>query len=191
MDFITFIDVFFIAVGLAMDAFSVAVSTGICMPYCGGGHYLRLSLSFGFFQFAMPLIGFFAGRSVEPYIREYDHWVAFVILAAIGGKMIHEALAAHECKKEFVDNTRGKRLLLLSVATSIDALAVGVGFGVMGRPVVTPAIIIGVVCAAFTAAGIYIGCKAGELIGKRAEIIGGVVLIIIGLKILLEHTVFK
>ncbi len=184
------INTFFIAVGLAMDAFSVAVSAGICIPKPTAGHYLRLSAAFGLFQFGMPLAGYFLGQKVEPFIRNFDHWVAMGILMAIGAKMIHEYFERVRTDCDYVDPTCGRRLIFLSVATSIDALAVGVSYGVLGKAILVPSIIIGIVAAGFTAAGIVVGRKAGVLIGKKAELLGGIVLIGIGIKIALEHTVF-
>ena len=176
-----------IAAGLAMDAFSVCISAGIIIPKPDAGHYFRLSFAFGFFQFIMPIIGYFLGVTVEPYIKTADHWIALAILGYIGGKMIYEGLKTDKdaCKPK--DPSRGRTLLFLAIATSIDALAVGVSYGVLAKPIIGAAIIIGVVCAVFSVIGITIGKKVGCLIGKRAEIIGGVCLIAIGIKILVEH----
>lgn len=175
-----------IAVGLAMDAFSVCISAGIVIPKPDRGHYFRMAFAFGFFQFIMPVIGYAAGRTVEPYINTFDHWIALALLTYIGGKMMYEGIKAeedHVCK----DPSRGKTLLVLAIATSIDALAVGLSFGVLSKPVIVPAIIIGLVCAAFSATGIALGKKIGCIIGRRAEIVGGLFLIGIGVKILIEH----
>ena len=181
------ITVFLIAAGLAMDAFSVCISAGICVKKVTVGHYLRLSLAFGFFQFMMPLIGYAAGVTVEPLIKGYDHWVAFALLSYIGGKMIYEGLKHRDDTCEVKDPSRGKTLLVLAVATSIDALAAGLSFGVLSRPILVPAIIIGLVCIAFSVVGVYIGKKAGALVGQKGEIIGGLCLIAIGVKTLLDH----
>ena len=179
--------VFLIAVGLAMDAFSVCISAGICIPEIKAGHYLRLALTFGFFQFLMPLIGYAAGVSIEPVIKSYDHWLAFALLSYIGGKMIYEGLKKKDESCDPRDPSRGKTLLILALATSIDALAVGLSFGVLSKPIIVPAIIIGLVCVVFSALGVLIGKKAGELVGKKGEIIGGICLIAIGVKIIIEH----
>lgn len=181
------LSVLLIAVGLAMDAFSVCISAGICLPEIRKEHYLRLSLSFGFFQFLMPLIGYAAGVSIEPVIKRYDHWVAFALLSYIGGKMIYEGLKKKDDTCEKKDPTRGKTLLILSIATSIDALAVGLSFGVLSRPILVPAIIIGVVCALFSAAGVFLGKKIGTILDSKGEIFGGLCLIGIGIKTLLDH----
>lgn len=178
-----------IAVGLAMDAFSVCITAGICIPKPDKGHFLRLSLTFGFFQFAMPIIGYFLGITIEPIIRNYDHWLALVLLAYIGGKMIYEGLKPEDKSCNPKDPSRGKTLIILALATSIDALAVGVSYGVLSRPIFLPAVIIGCVCAVFSTLGILIGKRVGSMLGKRAEVIGGLCLIAIGIKILLEHII--
>lgn len=184
------VSIFFIAVALAMDAFSVCVSCGIAIPKPGPGHYVRLAFSFGLFQFMMPVIGFFGGMYLEQYIKSYDHWLAFGLLVFIGLKMVRESFSrdSAECPAdERRDPSRGWSLLVLSVATSIDALAVGLSIGVLNRPILIPSIIIGTVCAIISALGVAIGSKVGPLFGKRAEAIGGLVLIAIGVKILVEH----
>jgi putative Mn2+ efflux pump MntP len=178
---------FLIAISLAMDAFSVCIAAGICIPKPDAGHFFRLSFAFGFFQFLMPIIGYFLGSRIEPYISGFDHWIALAILGYIGSKMIIEGIRADKDKCEPRDPSRGKTLLFLAVATSIDALAVGLSYGVLSKPIIAPAIIIGLVCAFFSSAGIIIGKKVGYILGKYAEILGGVCLIAIGLKILYEH----
>jgi len=184
MDLIT---VFLIAAGLSMDTFSVCISAGVCIPEINAGHYLRLSLAFGFFQFLMPLIGYAGGITVEPVIKNYDHWIAFVLLGYIGGKMIWEGIRTKDDSCDTNDPSRGKNLFILSVATSIDALAVGLSFGVLSKPILIPSIIIGVVCALFSALGVFLGKKAGTFLGKKGEIIGGLCLIAIGVKTLIDH----
>jgi putative Mn2+ efflux pump MntP len=177
----------FIAAGLAMDAFSVSISAGCVIPKPDAGHYFRISFTFGFFQFMMPVIGYFLGITVEPYIAQFDHWIALVILCFIGVKMIHEGFKSDDARCEPKDPSRGKTLIFLAIATSIDALAVGVSYGVLVKPIVAPALIIGLVCAAFSVAGIMIGKRVGCILGKRAEVIGGLCLIAIGVKILIDH----
>jgi manganese efflux pump family protein len=184
------VSIFFVAVALAMDAFSVCVSCGIAIPRPGPGHYFRLAFSFGLFQFLMPVIGFFGGMYLERYIQSYDHWIAFGLLAFIGLKMIRESFSGEgvECPvDQRRDPTRGWSLLVLSVATSIDALAVGLSIGVLNRPIFLPSIIIGIVCAIISAIGVALGSRVGSIFGKRAEAVGGLVLIAIGIKILVEH----
>ena len=151
-------------------------------------HYFRLSFHFGLFQFMMPILGYLAGVSIEWLIRDYDHWVAMALLSYIGLKMIKESFSA-ESKEFDRDPSRGWNLFVLSVATSIDALAVGLSIGVLGGPIMLPSVIIGIVCALFSIAGVGIGKKAGSLLGKRVERIGGLILIAIGAKIALEHFV--
>lgn len=184
-----FFSIIVIAIGLAMDAFSVSISTGMAVKKPDAGHYFRLSFHFGLFQFMMPVIGYFAGVYIEQYIRDYDHWLAFALLAFIGIRMIFEAFSGGDGESKFVerDPSRGWSLVVLSVATSIDALAVGLSLGVLGGTILVPSIIIGITCALFSLAGVYIGTRAGALVGRRAEALGGVMLVLIGVKIIAEH----
>ncbi|OHD67931.1 MAG: hypothetical protein A2W19_06700 [Spirochaetes bacterium RBG_16_49_21] len=184
------ISIFIIAVALAMDAFSVCISCGMIIPDPGFRHYFRLAFHFGLFQFMMPVIGYFGGIYLGSYIESYDHWIAFGILVFIGLKMIREAGARKKDEQNACPNdpTRGWSLLLFAVATSIDALAVGLSLGILNRPILLPSAVIGVVCASFSIIGIAIGNRVGSLAGKRAEAVGGVMLIAIGIKIVVEHT---
>ncbi len=177
-----------VAVALAMDAFSVSISCGIVIAAPDFRQYFRLAFHFGLFQFMMPIIGYFCGKYLEGYIKTFDHWIAFGLLLFIGLKMIHEALSREEesCRR-VKDPSRGWSLIVLAVATSIDALAVGLSLGVLGRPILFPSVIIGVVCTLFSVIGISIGRRVGPLVGKRAEAVGGVMLVAIGVKILIEH----
>lgn len=190
-----FLTLLAIAVALAMDAFAVAVATGICLRQARTSQTLRMALAFGVFQAAMPVAGWILGLTVRDYIESYDHWAAFGLLALVGGKMIYEALkgedAGEQCSPK--DPTKGFQLIVLAVATSIDALAVGLSFSVLNEPIWFPALVIGVVCFAITALGVRIGCMAGHVsaVSRYAEIVGGVTLIGIGVKILLEHDVFS
>ncbi|MBA4398018.1 MAG: hypothetical protein C0394_11645 [Syntrophus sp. (in: bacteria)] len=170
-----------------MDALSVAAGIGAAARTLRPGAVLRLSGSFGFFQFAMPLVGWLAGRTVADTIGRYDHWVAFLLLSLVGGKMIWESFRPEKERAHANDPTRGMTLLVLSVATSIDALAVGLSFAFLNTPIVPASVVIGVVCFLMTAAGMVFGRKLGELFGKRAEFIGGLVLVGIGVKILWDH----
>lgn len=178
-----------IAVGLAMDAFAVAIATGIVLGTVSGRQTFRLAFHFGLFQFLMPVVGYLAGMTVERYIAEYDHWLAFALLVYIGGKMVHEGFRGEEGEGNGgKDPTRGMSLVVLSVATSIDALAVGVSLGVLhNEGIVYPGVVIGVVACTFTAAGLHLGKRLGAAFGKRMEVVGGVVLVAIGVKILLDH----
>ncbi len=180
------ISIIAIAIGLAMDAFSVSIFAGITIDKPDRGHYFRLSFHFGLFQFMMPIIGYWGGSSVGYVIRDFDHWIAMALLLFIGLKMIGDSFSREE-KAGVKDPSRGLTLLLLSVATSIDALAVGLSIGVLGKPIILPSVIIGIVCSLFSIAGIRLGKKVGSLLGQRAERIGGIILIIIGIKIVIEH----
>jgi putative Mn2+ efflux pump MntP len=178
-----------IAVGLAMDAFAVAIATGIVLGQVSGRQTFRLAFHFGLFQFLMPVIGYLAGMTVERWIREYDHWLAFALLGFIGGKMVYEGMRGGEEEGNGgKDPTRGMSLVMLSVATSIDALAVGVSLGVLhSEAIIYPGIVIGIVACTFTAAGLHLGKRLGTVFGKRMEVAGGLVLIGIGGKILFDH----
>lgn len=188
MDWLTLIG---IAVALAMDAFAVALGAGLTLQALTGRHLFRFGFHFGLFQAGMPVLGWLTGLSVQRSIAAYDHWVAFGLLALVGGKMIHEALSQKEEKPVGRDPTRGWSLVSLSVATSIDALAVGLSLAMLGVSIWVPAAVIGVICAALTIAGMLLGNRIGAAWGGRVEVLGGVVLIAIGLKILLEHTLFQ
>jgi putative Mn2+ efflux pump MntP len=149
----------------------------------------RLGFHFGLFQAMMPVVGWLAGRSVQQYIQAWDHWVAFGLLLFIGGKAIHGALKGSEIKNQNHDPSRGLSLVVLATATSIDALAAGISFAMLEVVIWYPAAIIGVVTAGLTVAGVLLGGRLGLRFGKRVEIAGGVVLIAIGIKILVEHTI--
>ena len=170
-----------------MDALAVAIATGIVLGNVSGRQTFRLSFHFGLFQFLMPVIGWLAGLSVERYLSGYDHWLAFGLLAFIGSKMIYEALRGNGDEKVASDPTRGGSLVVLSVATSVDALAVGLSLGVLRVRIWYPAVVIGLVAAALTAAGLHLGGRIGQRFGRKMEIAGGLVLIGIGFKILLQH----
>ena len=179
-----------IAVGLAMDAFAVSVASGLSYCSIRLGHTLRIALFFGGFQALMPVVGWLAGLSLKSYIVSIDHWIAFGILAALGVKMIYEAVIIKKAEKGA--NVMDMFVLLgLAVATSIDALAVGVTFAFLNVVVIVPVIVIGVVTFVMSFAGVIIGQRCGELgfSSTRIEVAGGVVLIGIGLKILIEHIV--
>jgi putative Mn2+ efflux pump MntP len=184
---LSFYSIFVIAVGLGMDALSVAIGIGAAARKISAGPVLRLSLSFGLFQFFMPLLGWTAGRTVADLIAGYDHWVAFLLLAGVGGKMIWESFHEKDGAELANDPTTGMTLLLLSVATSIDALAVGLSLAFLNIPILAASAVIGVVCFLMTVSGMVFGRKLGRLLGRRAELIGGLVLIGIGIKILAEH----
>ena len=181
--------VFCIAFALAMDAFAVSIAAGIALKTVTRRQTIRLAWHFGLFQFAMPVIGWGAGSTVRSFIEGYDHWIAFILLLLVGGNMLREAFQSHKAEPSKKDPTKGMPLVLLSVATSIDALAVGLSFSVLNIAIWSPALIIGLVAALCTAAGIHIGKRIGASshIGKYADMAGGIVLIAIGFKILYEH----
>jgi putative Mn2+ efflux pump MntP len=176
-----------LACALAMDALAVAIVAGITINHLTKRHVFRLAFHFGLFQALMPIIGWTAGNAVRRYISEFDHWVAFGLLAFVGGRMLWGTLRNHEETEMAGDPTSGWALVLLSVATSIDALAVGLSLAMVGSPILVPSIVIGVVAAAFTATGMLLGRKINSLWGKRVEAAGGVILILIGVKIAIEH----
>ncbi len=179
-----------IAVALAMDAFTVAMVTGFTLCRLSKRQMFRLSFHFGLFQALMPTIGWFLGRAVHAYIAALDHWIALGLLSFVGGKMIYEAVNNGDDQSITNDPTRGWTLVLLSVATSIDALAVGLTLGVLGETILIPVLVIGVVAALLTLVGMQIGCRIGTFWRKGVEVFGGILLIGIGIKIVLEHLFF-
>jgi putative Mn2+ efflux pump MntP len=183
MDFFTLIG---LAVALAMDAFAVALGAGVQLETITPRHLFRLGFHFGLFQGMMPVIGWSAGTGLRHFVSVIAPWIAFLLLVLVGGKMIYEALCDHERERKRGDPTRGMTMVMLSVATSIDALAVGFSLSMLGVAVRTPAVTIGIVTAVLTVAGMLLGRRIGTLWGSRVEILGGLVLISIGLKILLQ-----
>ena len=189
MQVIHLIEIFLIAVSLALDAFAVSVSSGISIPGFGGRQAVKMGVWFGGFQFAMPLIGWFLGSSVSQYIEAVDHWVAFGLLALIGGRMVWGALKTGAGEEEEAPpDLSARRLCLLAIATSIDALAVGVSMAFMKVDILVSALVIGVVAFGLSVVGGLVGKRLGALFQRRAELVGGLVLVGIGIKILAEHT---
>ena len=188
-----FIKILAIAVALAMDAFAVSIATGVNLKNVDSRQMFRLSWHFGLFQALMPIIGWSAGLSIRHYIEHYAHWIAFGLLAFVGVHMIKEAFQNDKTEKPIKDYTKGMTLVMLSVATSIDALAVGFGLSMLKISIWIPALIIGIVAGTFTLIGMRIGerISAAERLSLYAETIGGIVLISIGLNILYEHGVFS
>jgi len=180
-----FVELFLIGVGLSMDAFAVSVCKGLSMPRMRWKQGAVIALFFGGFQALMPLAGWALGRQFEQYITSIDHWIAFLLLGWIGGKMIWDAFhgEADACKAGF----DLKELLVLAVATSIDALAVGITFAFLQVAVVPAAALIGCTTFALSLAGVWTGCRFGSRLKDKATLAGGVILCLIGLKILLEH----
>lgn len=182
-----FYELFLIAVGLSMDAFAVSVCKGLHMPRLNVKQGLIIALFFGVFQAVMPLLGWFLGQQFAERISAFDHWIAFVLLAFIGGKMIVEAL-----KKDTDAETAAARfdimeLFMLAIATSIDALAVGITFAFLNVSILPSVSLIGVTTFALSFAGVVIGHRFGAKYQNKAELLGGVILVLIGTKILLEH----
>lgn len=180
------IELFLTAIALSMDAFAVSVTTGITLKRPRPWHALKTGLFFGGFQALMPLIGFIAGRSVASYIQAFDHWIAFGLLTLIGGKMLWDIWHGED-EGEAADPTRTLTLLVMAIATSIDALAVGISFALLAVNIYQAIIIIGCTTCALSIAGVWLGNRLGELFKKRATLAGGVILIAIGVKILIEH----
>ena len=182
----SFISIFLIALALSMDAFSVAMAIGAA----GRGHssiaVIRLATAFGIFQFVMPILGWLLGKTVVSYISDYDHWIAFGLLLIVGLRMIKEYFDKDE-KERTKDPTKGWSLLILSIATSIDALAVGVSFAFFDVNIYYASAVIGIVCFIITALGMIFGKALSRVLGRKAVLIGAIVLIGIGIKIVVEH----
>ncbi len=175
-----------LSVGLATDALAVSIAVGLALESVTPRHVFRLSFHFGLFQFMMPVVGWLAGRQLAGYVGGYDHWVAFVLLGGVGGKMLWEAGHAKESKAGR-DPTRGLTLVALSLATSLDALAVGLSMAFLRVSMWLPSVVIGVVTAAMTALGITFSNRIGSRFGHWADAAGGSVLILIGLRMLIGH----
>ncbi len=176
-----------IAFALAADAFAVSVAVGLTLPQLTRRRVFRLAFHFGLFQALMPAIGWAGGQALHARIAAVDHWIAFGLLALVGGRMIWSAARRDGGEPATGDPTRGWQLVLLSVATSIDALAVGFSLAMVGSPILKPALVIGVVAAAATAVGMALGRRIGSSWGRRVEFAGGGVLIWIGVRIVVEH----
>jgi putative Mn2+ efflux pump MntP len=177
-----------VALALSMDAFAVSIGVSVGKQQVSRYHVIRLASSFGIFQCLMPMLGWLVGQSVLNIIRTVDHWVAFGLLFFVGLKMICESFTPKEkSASPGRDPTKGIILIVLSIATSIDALAVGLSFAVLKQSVLFPAIIIGAVAFLMTVTGAKIGPLLGKKAGKKAELIGGIILILIGAKILSDH----
>ena len=182
-----FISILIIAIGLSADCLAVSISGSIAMQRTTPLQIIRTAFTFGLFQAIMPVIGWLIGRNLVTFVADYDHWIAFALLLLIGSRMIWESIHDHEDKKRKTDITRGLTLLTLAIATSIDALAVGLTFAFLQISIALASSTIGIIAFIVTILGFLLGKKLGQLIGKRAEIIGGIVLIAIGIRILLSH----
>jgi manganese efflux pump family protein len=181
------ISIFLIALGLSADCFAVALSAGVSTQNHSWLKVWKVALSFGIFQALMPLIGWLVGRTVIDLISGFDHWVAFGLLAFVGGKMIYESFRKAEEEEKTADISRGWLLITMSLATSIDALAVGLSFAFIDIPMALASPIIGIVAMAITILGFQVGKRASKLMGKRAETLGGLILLAIAIRILLSH----
>lgn len=175
-----------IAAGLSMDAFAVSITSGLGMEKFRLRSALRIALFFGGFQALMPVIGYFAGLTIRSFISSFDHWIAFGLLMFVGARMIYESLSNHTDEEKM--NTEDlSTLVMLAIATSIDALAVGLSLSFLEVDIALPAAIIGIVTFALSFLGVLIGRRASRALGSRVEILGGLILIGIGFKILIDH----
>lgn len=183
-------EIFMIGVGLSMDAFAASICKGLNMRRLSAKNMLIIGLFFGGFQALMPAVGWMLGKQFEVYITSVDHWVAFALLAFIGGKMIYDVFYDDEgdCCSEKTDKLDMKEVLTLAVATSIDALAVGISFAFLQVEILKAVSVIGVITFVLSAVGVAVGNMFGAKHEKNATLAGGIILILIGLKILLEHT---
>jgi len=184
------ITILLIAIGLALDCFAVSIASGVTIKDLRFHHALKIAIFFGTFQAVMALIGWLAASSFADLVSDVDHWIAFILLAIIGGKMIYESLK-EESEKKQVDPLNLYVLLILSIATSIDSLAVGVSFAFLNISIVMPVIIIGIASFVFSVGGTYLGNRVGQYFKNKVEFLGGIVLIGIGVKILIEHLFFQ
>lgn len=188
-----FIELLLMGIGLAMDAFAVSICKGLGMKKLNKKQALIIGLYFGGFQALMPFIGWLLGSQFQQYITSVDHWIAFILLGFIGGKMIYEAVKEWN-EEETVEVTDApldhKNMLVLAVATSIDALAIGITFAFLGTPIVEAITIIGITTLIISVAGVFIGNFFGNKYKNKAELAGGLILVLLGLKILLEHLGF-
>lgn len=187
MDFISIIG---IALALAVDAFAVSIAVGLRLREVTARHAFRISFHFGLFQFLMPVIGWFAGSQFSRLIHDWDHWVVFGLLAGLGGKMIWQALSG-KVDTYAGDPTRGWTLVGLSVATSLDALAIGVTLALLGDSVWVSALIIGLVAGGLSLVGIRSGNRVGRHFSRWAELAGGCVLLSVGTRVLMTHLYYS
>lgn len=181
------IEIVLIAFGLATDAFAASISSGIAIHKMRLRHAMLIAAFFGGFQAMMPILGWACGIWAESYIKAVDHWIAFVLLAGLGGKVIWDSFQEGEDDDETRDPLNIYVLFIMAIATSIDALAVGVSMSFLGISIVAPAVIIGAITFVTSFAGVYVGDRMGHFFEKKLEVFGGLVLVGIGLKILIEH----
>lgn len=181
------VSLFIMAFGLAMDAFAVSISSGVRLKKVEIRHALLIALFFGGFQAIMPFVGWSAGIRVQDHVAAFDHWIAFLLLLAVGAKMIWES-SKDEASRVRLDPTRISVLLVLAIATSIDALAIGLSLSFLNTSILLPVLVIGSVTFVMAFIGTYLGTMARHIVGSRVEAVGGLILIAIGIKIVIEHT---
>lgn len=186
----SFFEIILLGIGLSMDAAAVSISNALCMKTIQLKKLLMVCISFAVFQGIMPLIGYFAASMFSVYISTFDHWIALILLLFIGGKMLYEALTEQEDTSSCFNLTL-KMLLLQSIATSIDALAVGVSFSALDVNIIYAVSVIAVTTFLCCAIAMIVAQRFGRMLGKRAEIVGGIILIGIGAKIFIEHMFFS
>jgi len=188
--FMEILTIILIGLGLTGDTLAVSLTTGLTLNRVSFAQALRMAIVLAIFQAAMPLIGWYLGTQIRNYISEFDHWFAFVLLSIIGGKMIIESFKKEEEKKDF-NPLKLTVLIGIAIATSIDALVVGVSFAFIDINILLAIFIIGFLTFMVAMTGIFIGKKTGNLFGSKVEILGGIILILIGLKILIQHLFFN
>lgn len=183
------LELFILSIALSMDAFAVSLGLGSKQTVQNNWLAIKAGLYFGFFQAFMPLVGFLAGVGLSSFIESIDHWVAFILLALVGAKMIYESFG--EPVEEEISIVTNKVLLLLAVATSIDAMAAGFTLTLMTTTIAVSVLVIGITTFVFSYVGVLFGSRGGAYLESKAEMLGGIVLIAIGLKILIEHTLMS
>ncbi len=176
-----------IGIALAMDAFAVAIVTGLTLKALTHRHLFRLGFHFGIFQAGMLATGWYIGSAVQKLVAAADHWVAFILLLMVGGNIIRNAFRGEESACSPADPTAGWQLVMLSFATSIDAFAVGLSLAIIGSAISRAALVVGLTAAVFTLAGMMLGRRIGAFWGRRVEVLGGVILIAIGIRIVWQH----
>jgi putative Mn2+ efflux pump MntP len=182
-----FLSIFLVAIGLSADCFAVALGGSISNINHSWLRILRVAFSFGLFQAIMPVLGWLAGKTVVGFIADYDHWVAFALLVIVSGRMFREAFRPNQRQDKGIDITKGLMLITLSVATSIDAFAVGLSFALLEANIVLACLTIGTVAFFITTIGFIVGKRVSKKIGKHAEAFGGIILLGIAFRILLSH----
>jgi putative Mn2+ efflux pump MntP len=183
---VDFLTILLIAVAMAMDVFAVSLSIGTTRQAARLRPVFRLAFHFGLFQFFMPILGYLAGSTFAKYIHQFDHWIALGLLSLVGIRMVRAGFDPEESAFQG-DPSKGKNLVILSIATSLDALSVGLSLAMLGANILYPCIVIGVVSSILSVVGLLIGYRLGTRFGKRMEILGGLILIGIGLRILFTH----